>query len=47
MNIISVWGFWLDWYLQGSISSLNLLIREILSDKKQEDIPIVRVTAYP
>jgi len=39
--------FWLDWYLQGSIPSLNLLIREILSDKKLEEVPIVSVIAYP
>lgn len=42
----SIWTFW-NWYLQGSIPSLNSLLREIFSNKKQEDIPIVRVIAYP
>lgn len=29
-------------YLQGSSRSLNMLVREVLSDRKQEEIPIVR-----
>lgn len=29
-------------YVQGSFSSLNSLVRQYLSDKKPEEIPIVR-----
>lgn len=31
----------------GSTPSLNSLVREILQDKKQEEIPTVRAIAYP
>jgi hypothetical protein len=46
-NTIPNLNNFLDYYLQGSIPSLYSLVREILHDKKQEDIPFVRVIAYP
>ena len=37
-----VWLSFLNWYPQGSVSSLNSLVRQYLSDKKPEEIPTVR-----